>query len=172
MELLDGVEPGRQRSVEGRFIRTEIGGVARLDLCQAGGHRLRHGRHRRRAVPQVWIARGAGQPQKPLHVDHLAFRVRRGGFDLGHEVVVAEAVLDDQLSRADGAGDTRAGLERVRVCVRIALDRAGMDIAAADLRDHVRVLVLGTHCGDLSRASGAGAGGAAPGDDCGAQKRD
>ena len=54
-----------------------------------------------------------GSPSTCWTTITFRFGVRRGGFDLVHESVVADAVLDDQLRRADLLGDARARLEGV-----------------------------------------------------------
>ena len=89
-----------------------------------------------------------------LHIDHHARRARRRGLDPVHVRVVADTVLDHEPRLADLLGDARARFERVRVGIRVVLDRGDSDVPAADLRDHVGVLILGPDRHDLAGASG------------------
>ncbi len=71
-----------------------------------------------------------------------------GRLDFFHIRVVPDPVFDEETRGADRLRDARAGLEGVRVGVRVALDRAHLHVLAADLFDHVRVLVLRAHGDD------------------------
>ena len=107
-------------------------------------HRPRDGGHRRGRYQRWGFGVESGRPSSFC----TSITLRRpasgdGRLDPFHEGVVAEAVLHDQARRADRRGDARARLESMRVGVRVALDRAHAHVRAADLCDHVRVLVLG-----------------------------
>src|ERR1039457_3660941 len=87
--------------------------------------------------------RSAGrEPERCMDIDHLAPGVRRRGFDGVHEGVVAEAILNDEPSRADDAGDRGARLETVGGRVGIAQNGCHLHEPAADLGDDVRILIL------------------------------
>ena len=159
LELRDRAVPGLQGGVEAAEAGREERGVRGLQPGQGRGDGPGDGGHGRRGVPQVRVGGAAGQAEEVLDVDDGARGTRRGGLDLVHEAVVAGAVLDDQLGAADLLGDARAGLEGVRVGVGVAQDRADADVRAAELADHVGVLVLGADGRD--GAGGARAGGLA-----------
>ena len=106
------------------------------------------------------VGRTVGQAEEVLDVDDGARGTRRGGLDLAHEAVEADAVLDDELRAADLLGDARAGLESVRVGVGVAQDRGDADVRAAELADHAGVLILGADGRD-GASGGARAGGLA-----------
>jgi hypothetical protein len=135
----------------------EVGGVRGLDpgeVVRDGGGHLGHGR---RAVPEVRVRGAVRQAEQLLHVDDLAPVGGSGVLDVSGPGVVADAVLHDEAGVADLPGDGRARLERVRVGVRVAHDGADLDVLAADLLDHVGVLVLRADGRDRGSAGGGGA---------------
>jgi hypothetical protein len=67
----------------------------------------------------------------------------RGREQLRHPRVVVDAVVDHDPRGRDGARDRWAGLEQMRVLVRIAEDAGHAHVGAADLAGDVAVEVLG-----------------------------
>ncbi len=122
--------------------------MGRLDRREVGDQCLGDRRHGARRVPEVWIRRRIRQLEQLLHVDHPARGAGRGGLDAVHVAVVAQAILHNDARSADFLRDARARLEGVRVGVRVALDRGDAHVPAADLADHVRVLILGADSRD------------------------
>ena len=85
----------------------------------------------------------SGRPSTCWTTITLRCGVRRRRLDPVHPAVVADPVLHDQLALLISLGHLRAGLERVRVGVRVVQDRGHTHVPAADLAQHVGVLVLG-----------------------------
>src|SRR6202011_2778337 len=106
----------------------EVGGVRGLDGGQAGGDGVGHGGHGGGAVPQVGVRRAGGQAEQVLDHDDLAGRARHRVLDRVHELVVAGAVLHHELGLVQQAADRGAGLERVRIGVRVAQDGGDQDV--------------------------------------------
>ncbi len=156
LERGDGAVPRRQAGGEPRGVGPVVGGVRGVDLAQVRRDRAGHDGHGCWLVPQVRVGHGDRQAQQLLHVDDRAAVARLCVLDGGGPVVVAGAVLHDQLGGGDLPGDGSARLERVRVSVRIAHDRRGLHVLAADLRDDVGVLVLRADGGDLGRRRDGG----------------
>ena len=156
LERRDGAGPRAQAGGERGRVGLEVGGVRGVDLREVGRDRVGHGGHRGRVVPQVRVGRAVRQAEQLLDVDDLAAVARVGVLDRGGPVVVADAVLHDQLGGGDLPGDGRAGLEGVRVGVRVAHDRRGLHVLPADLGDDVGVLVLGADRRDLGGGRGGG----------------
>ncbi len=133
--------------------------MSRIDLGELGLQLLGNGGHRRGAVPQVRVRRVVGEAQDLLRVDDDAGVVGRCAREVVHEVVVAEAVLNEDLRLAQLPGDARVGLEGVRIGVRVAEDRADGHVVAADLLRDVGVFVLRGHDRDRARGARRGRGG-------------
>ena len=99
-----------------------------------------------------------GQAEDVLDDDDLAVRVRRGRLDRVHEGVVADPVLHDQLRLAHLLrprwGSPRRCADRCWGCRE---STRHVDVMAADLAEHVGVLVLGPD--GVDHASGGRAGG-------------
>ena len=72
-----------------------------------------------------------------------------GALDRGHEPVVADAVLHDELGRLPFAGDRGRASNLCGSVLGLDIMR-GLDVLAADLADRVGVLVLGADRDDLA----------------------
>ena len=97
--------------------------VRRVALRQFRGQRRGKGRHRRRVVPEVRV--GAGLPVHEVrHDDDAAAGRPRGGQQLRHPGIVVGAVAHRDRGVRQKTCHGRAGLEQMRVLVRIAQDAA------------------------------------------------
>ena len=83
--------------------------------------------------------------------DCLAVGAASGAQQLLHPGIVADAAVDDDLSRRDFACDRGACLEQMRVLVRVAQNARDFRAPAADLLGDITVEVLGSHNADGSR---------------------
>ena len=97
--------------------------MARVECREVRGHRLGDSGHRPRAVPKVRIGRVVGEAEHLLDDDDLSLRVRRARFEVVHEAVVADAVLNDQFGAAQLLCHARARLKGVGVGVGVVEDR-------------------------------------------------
>ena len=133
---------GPQRGVERRQVRGEHRRVTRFEPGQRGLDGGRHPRHPGDVVPEVRVHVGPVRAEHRLDRQRDPARVHGGREQLGHEIVIARPVGDDQprLGHGQRAGDI--GLVQVRVGARAGQDRGDLDMRAADLRRDVPPEIL------------------------------
>ncbi len=132
---------GAEGFLESTVVLREQGGALRQELLEAARDGKRDGLHVVHVVPHVLVV---GQL---LHGEVEAFQddprcVGRRGEKLVHPVVVASAVLDDEVRLGDRLRVFHVGLVLVRIHVRVRHDAGHVDRVSADLLDDVAVEVL------------------------------
>jgi hypothetical protein len=120
----------------------EIGRVSGLQFGERDDDRVRDCGHRGRIVPEMRIGCAIWQAAQMLHVDDLPPGLGRRRDHLIGPIIITQAVFHDEVGVRDLGRDPRADLEAMRIGVRVGLDRRHMHGAAADLGDHVGILVF------------------------------
>ena len=119
----------------------KTGASGGIDLGEIVGQRMGDGLRVIYLVPDMLVIRQlVDRDVEALEEDPL--RARRGGEKLVHPIVVAAAVLDDEIGLGDGLGVVHVRFVFVRIDIRVREDTRHGDLIAADLFGNVSVEIL------------------------------
>ena len=135
---------------EGSKVLREDLGSGGIDLGEIVGYRMGDGLGVIRFIPYMLILRQLRNREVEA-LEEDPFRVRGGGQELIHPVVVAASVFDHEIRLGDGLGVVDARFVFVRIDIGIRQDARHLDPIAADLLGDVSVEILRRHDPDFPR---------------------
>ena len=126
--------------------RSVVPAVGRIRACEARRDRRGDpGRAGARRTSRCGLASPPADAEHVRHGDNNPAGAGRRGLELLHEAVVAHPVLDHERGLGHCKAVVRAGLEQVRIGIRIAQNRGDRHMRSADLGHDVPIEVLGRH---------------------------